>query len=99
MPLPRTMRYTSEEVDAVDVSPFGPLHHKDEHMPGSYINFYNVGGRALVVPSFDPESDERAKKVFEAAFPGLPIRFIPDARDILVGGGNIHCITQQQPVV
>ncbi len=38
----------------------------------------------------------RAKAVLEKAFPDYKVVTVP-SREILLGGGNIHCITQQQP--
>ena len=41
-------------------------------------------------------NDEKAVAVLKEAFPDRNIVPIY-ARDIIVGGGNIHCITQQIP--
>ena len=45
----------------------------------------------------DSEADSLAINVLKEAFPDRKIVGIY-ARDIIVGGGNIHCITQQIPV-
>ena len=37
-----------------------------------------------------------AAEILAKAFPDRNVKGI-DAREILLGGGNIHCITQQQP--
>lgn len=37
-----------------------------------------------------------AKSVFEKLFPEKTIVQVY-SREVLLGGGNIHCITQQQP--
>ena len=42
------------------------------------------------------EADFNAKSVIQSAFPDRKIVAI-NGIDILMGGGNIHCITQQQP--
>lgn len=44
------------------------------------------------------QSDAAAKAVLQAAFPGRRVAAVP-TREVLLGGGNIHCITQQQPAV
>ncbi len=67
-----------------------------ERMAASYVNFYIANG-GIVMPSFHPESDEHALAVIQGAFPGYEVVLVP-GRDILLGGGNIHCITQQQPL-
>lgn len=69
-----------------------------ERLAASYVNFY-FSNEAVVMPIFggdNKESDERAVKAMERWNPERKV--IPvAARDILLGGGNIHCITQQIP--
>ena len=50
------------------------------------------------MPLLDPRRDAAAAAVLRRAFPSREIVGIP-AREILLGGGNIHCITQQVPRV
>ena len=64
--------------------------------PSSYINFY-ISNNAIILPIFgDEPADENAKKILDSQFQNRQIVCL-DGRDILLGGGNIHCITQQQP--
>ena len=64
--------------------------------PSSYINFY-IANNGIVMPSFNDENaDNNAKKIIQSAFPDRNIIAI-NGIDILMGGGNVHCITQQQP--
>lgn len=69
-----------------------------ERLAASYVNFYFSNG-AVVMPAFggaNEESDRRAAKILQTVCPERKV--IPVyARDILTGGGNIHCITQQIP--
>jgi len=66
-----------------------------DRMAASYINFYFCNGGA-VVPTFDDPHDQIALDVLQSALPERAVIGVP-AREILLGGGNIHCITQQQP--
>ena len=66
-----------------------------ERLAGSYVNFY-IANRHIVMPLLDPKSDRAAKSALARLFPRRKVIGVP-AREILLGGGNIHCITQQQP--
>ena len=68
-----------------------------ERLAASYVNFYISNG-GVVVPQFGDENDETAVRILAELFPGRKVHPVA-ARDILLGGGNIHCITQQQPAV
>ena len=64
-------------------------------MPASYVNFYFANG-AIISPCFGVKEDEMARKVFQEVFPEREVVMVP-TREVILGGGNIHCITQQQP--
>lgn len=49
------------------------------------------------MPGFGVPEDEAARKILQGLFPEREVIQIY-ARDILIGGGNIHCITQQIPM-
>lgn len=66
-----------------------------ERLAASYVNFYIANGSVLV-PQFGDVHDKIAVELLEKLFPERKIKPVA-ARDILVGGGNIHCITQQIP--
>ena len=68
----------------------------DDDEPSSYINFY-IANDAVIFPIFgDNVADQNAMKIIKSQFPNRQIVCL-DGHDILMGGGNIHCITQQQP--
>jgi agmatine deiminase len=82
----------AEGVDAID----GTLPREaGDRLAASYINFYMCNGGA-VVPVFGDPHDQVAVAALSALMPERKIVTVP-AREILLGGGNIHCITQQQP--
>ncbi|CAL9130011.1 unnamed protein product [Musa textilis] len=66
-------------------------------LAASYVNFYIANG-GIVAPAFGDEKwDQQAYHVLTSAFPNHEVVMIQGAREICLGGGNIHCITQQQP--
>ena len=68
----------------------------DDDEPSSYINFY-IANDAVIFPIFgDDVADQNAMNIIKSQFPNRQIVCL-DGHDILMGGGNIHCITQQQP--
>ena len=76
-----------------------PLVAKDwrlEQLPASYANFLICNG-AVIVPIFlQPKEDDRALGILRECFPGKQVIGF-DARRLVIEGGAIHCITQQQP--
>ncbi len=66
-------------------------------LAASYINFYAPNG-ALLMPLLDTRTDAAARRALQHVFPRRRIIGVPAAREILLGGGNLHCITQQQPL-
>ncbi|MBL6939576.1 MAG: agmatine deiminase family protein [Alphaproteobacteria bacterium] len=69
--------------------------HRGRPLQKSYVNFYLANG-GVVMPGFDDPHDEKAREALAHCFPERDILQI-DATDIVLGGGGIHCITQQEP--
>lgn len=68
-------------------------------LAASYVNFYIANG-GIITPQFgDKKWDGEAVRVLSQAFPKYEVVGIERAREIVLGGGNIHCITQQQPAI
>jgi len=61
----------------------------------SYVNSYLVNG-GIVMPRYGVRSDDEAREAFQQLFPGRRILQTP-IDNIALGGGGIHCITQQEP--
>ena len=61
----------------------------------SYVNSYIANG-AVIAPSYGIALDGEIRERLQDYFPGREIVMVPIS-DIAVGGGAIHCITQQQP--
>lgn len=92
---PSPILITEEEsrgVDAVD----GTLPRlPGDRLAASYVNYY-TGNGFIALPVFNDPNDEKAIRKLKELYPDREIRPIY-AREILLGGGNIHCITQQLP--
>ncbi len=61
----------------------------------SYANCYIANG-GVILPDFEDDQDDRVFRMFRDLFSNRKVVQVP-ALDIVVGGGGIHCITQQQP--
>lgn len=95
IPMPTPMFYTKEEVAGLDATASGMSRRAGGRMAASYVNFYIANG-AIIAPCFGEDTDGAARDVLARLFHAHEIVMVP-AREILLGGGNIHCITQQQP--
>ena len=93
--LPANILITKQESEGVDHVDGTLPREEGDRLAASYANFYIANG-GVVVPLFDDENDENALQTIAAAFPDRKVVGVY-AREILLGGGNIHCITQQQP--
>ncbi|MEG1730776.1 MAG: agmatine deiminase [Oscillospiraceae bacterium] len=61
----------------------------------SYMNFLIVNG-GVVVPQYGDANDKLALEQVQAMFPERKVVGV-NSWEVVYGGGNIHCITQQQP--
>lgn len=95
LPLPGPVTMTDWECGGLDICWDEPTRRPGERLAASYVNFY-ISNKSIVMPGFGDPADERAKEILQGLFPDRKVVQIY-ARDILIGGGNIHCITQQIP--
>ena len=95
LPLPKPVLITEEECQGLDFCDGEPTRTPGERLAGSYVNFY-IANKHVVMPGFGDAMDKIAKEILQELFPDREVVQIY-ARDILIGGGNIHCITQQIP--
>ncbi|GEQ49177.1 agmatine deiminase [Tetragenococcus koreensis] len=61
----------------------------------SYMNFL-ITNDGVIVPQYGDENDTLAIQQIQEIFPNKEVVGV-DTVEIVYGGGNIHCITQQQP--
>jgi agmatine deiminase len=97
IPAPGPMLIGEEEAEGVVAVPGSRPRRAGDRMAASYVNFY-LGTRRIVFPLLDERFDDAAAEVLRGCFPDREIVGV-GAREILLGGGNVHCITQQVPAV
>ncbi len=95
MPIPGPLHLQPDEAASVDIASASQPREAGLRLAASYINFLIVNG-GIIAPAFDDPCDEPARLLLTQLFPGREVVMVP-GREILLGGGNIHCITQQQP--
>ena len=92
---PGPLCITAEEAATIQPMPGSRPRQAGDRLAASYINHYLVNG-GVIAPLFDDPRDEEALALLAQLYPGREVVGVP-GREILLGGGNVHCITQQQP--
>lgn len=92
---PGPLFMTAEEASGVDQRAGTRPRRAGDRLPASYINFY-VANRRVVMPLYDKRWDRAAMRTLKRLFPSRKVIGV-ETREVLLGGGNIHCITQQVP--
>jgi len=95
MPMPGPLRITAAEAAGIARHRGTKPRRAGTRLAASYVNFYLPNG-GVVVPLLDARKDRRALAILRRLFPQRKVVGVP-AREVLLGGGNIHCITQQVP--
>lgn len=72
-----------------------PVRFDGQRLPASYANFY-IANKIVLVPTFNDPADRVALETLAPIFPGREIVPIY-CRDLVLGLGTIHCMTQQLP--
>jgi len=72
-----------------------PIFFDGQRLPASYANFY-IANKLVLVPVFNDPNDRTALNILAGLFPDREIVPIY-CRDLVLGLGTIHCMTQQLP--
>lgn len=72
-----------------------PVYFDGQRLPASYANFY-IANRLVIVPTFNDENDRVALNTLAKLFPEREVVGI-HCRDLVLGLGTLHCMTQQEP--
>ncbi|MFH2059071.1 MAG: agmatine deiminase [Pseudomonadota bacterium] len=92
---PGPLYISREESSSIEQSNHAAQRKPGTRLAASYVNFY-IANKGIVMPVFDDPRDADAIALVQSLFPERKVVGV-QAREILLGGGNIHCITQQQP--
>lgn len=95
LPMPGPLHMSALEAAGIAAGDNGMARSAGERLAGSYANFY-IANTRVVFPLLDERTDTQAAAILAELFPGREIVGVP-GREVLLGGGNIHCITQQVP--
>ncbi|HOT23642.1 MAG TPA: agmatine deiminase [Thermoleophilia bacterium] len=95
IPMPAIIEITEEEAWGIDTVEGSIPRKPGDKTAASYLNFLICNG-GVVMPTFDDPNDAVAKATLEKLFPDREVVTVA-GREIVLGGGNVHCITQQQP--
>ena len=72
-----------------------PVYFAGQLLPASYANFYIANG-VVLAPTFGDPQDRIALNTLARLFPDREVIGMP-SRDLVLGLGTLHCMTQQQP--
>jgi agmatine deiminase len=97
VPAPSLPPMTTEEAAGIDRALGSKPRAGGDPLAASYVNFY-IGNSVVVFPLIDPRHDDFIQELLTSELPGRRAVGVP-AREILLGGGGIHCITQHVPAV
>ncbi|MBW1843036.1 MAG: agmatine deiminase family protein, partial [Deltaproteobacteria bacterium] len=92
---PGPLYYTDEEIASFPSYEEEIIEESDSRLAGSYVNYILTNHR-LIFPLLDPEYDRSASETLARAFPKHEIIGL-ESREILLHGGDLHCISQQVP--
>jgi agmatine deiminase len=73
-----------------------PVFFDGQRLPASYANFY-IANKTVIVPTFNDANDRIALNTLAKLFPTREVVGIA-CRDLVLGLGTLHCMTQQQPI-
>ena len=86
-----------KDADSIDIATGAIPRAEGEISIASYMNFL-ITNNAIILPQYGDENDALAVEQIKEIFPGYAVEPVLTT-EVAYGGGNIHCITQQQPRV
>lgn len=92
IPLPSIFKRTEDDCRGLEYPDGSKPRLVGEPIQPSYINFIFANG-AVILPTFSDAMDGDVFEIFNRLFPDREVISFP-AREILLGGGGLHCITK-----
>lgn len=97
MPVPGPLYMNKEEQLSLANDDHAIVREQGNRLAGSYVNFY-MGKEFIILPTFNDPNDQKAYDILNSFYKGKKRIIQIPGREILLGGGNIHCITKQIPM-
>ncbi|TCP30616.1 agmatine deiminase [Scopulibacillus darangshiensis] len=93
--IPAQIEMTENDSDGIDAARGAYGRQPGTKLAATYVNCYICNG-GVIVPAFNDPQDQMALEQIQLLFPDRKAVQV-NTREVALGGGNIHCITQQQP--
>ena len=84
------------EVELISLPIPAPIEFHGRRIPASYCNFL-ITNELVIVPQFEVKEDAQAIAILKPLFPSRSVIGLP-SRNLSVGLGSFHCLSQQQPI-
>jgi agmatine deiminase len=92
----KSMKDTTGRPFRIETLPMpAPVYFDGQRLPASYANFY-IANKLVIVPTFNDAKDRIALDTLARLFPDREVVGVA-CRDLVLGLGTLHCMTQQQP--
>ncbi len=85
------------ELTLIEIPDASQVNDGRERFCASYVNSYICNG-AVIMPAYGIAEDDMVRDLLAEHLPGREVVQVP-IPSIAIGGGGIHCITQQEPKV
>jgi agmatine deiminase len=92
VPLPEIFLRSKDDCVGLDISESSKNRLEGEPIQASFINFIFVNG-GVILPQFGDKQDGAVVNIFKEFFKDRKVVPFP-AREVVLGGGGLHCITK-----
>lgn len=82
------------KLEVIDLPMPSDVVFEGQVLPASYANFY-IANKVVLVPVFNDSKDRLALNIIADCFPDREVVGV-NARDLVLGLGTFHCLTQQE---